>query len=200
MRRFCASLAPSFRNDDEVNRPFGNSPVASVGGVEEVRVNLELVPFANPHVLDRPKSRRLMPSARRMLRPALPIGFCTVAAREQRPPPAAWISRTVMLERSRFVFRNGRIEVPTRLPGTTPPGSLPFSTVKGAPDCSVRNPLTCQPPRTLPTTPCCCAEHRQLEDAVDAEALRTVVGGAARARCADRRGSAGMRSRRSWRR
>src|SRR6188474_1082550 len=70
-----------------------------------------------------PKSTRLRPSDRRIFRPAFPTRCPEESPRKRFAPPAAKISLIVMLDRSRFVFRFGRIGFPELL------GSEPSETV-----------------------------------------------------------------------
>src|SRR6266511_469439 len=74
-----------------------------------------------------PKSTRLRPSDRRIFRPAFPTRCPGEGARKRFAPPAAKISLIVMPDRSKFVFRFGRIGFPD------PVGSEPSVTAKGAP-------------------------------------------------------------------
>src|SRR5436305_9108843 len=74
-----------------------------------------------------PKSTRLRPSDRRIFRPAFPTRCPGESTRKRLAPPAAKISLIVMLDRSKFVFRFGRIGFPD------PVGSEPSVKVKGAP-------------------------------------------------------------------
>src|SRR5215204_2490845 len=71
-----------------------------------------------------PKSTKLRPSDRRIFRPAFPIRCAVDGSRKRFAPPAAKISLIVMLDRSKFVFRFGRMGFPDTV------GSEPVVTVK----------------------------------------------------------------------
>src|SRR6266851_2637604 len=111
-----------------------------------------------------PKSMLLIPSARKMLRPALPtrspghpvvvFGAPHKVLKSERPPAATSCS-TDMPEIGRVVFKLGRMALPTKpsIPLNAPVGSEPFSGVKGAPLWSEKDEFTCQPPSRRPIGP-----------------------------------------------
>src|SRR5215831_5373290 len=119
-------------------------------------------------VLDKLTSICPIPSLRRILRPTFPVRwpglhvFVPVTTthggnvlNSERHP--AWINSSIdIFETSRFVFRLGRMALPTTpsMPPSTASGSLPFNGVNGEPLCRVRNELTCQPLRMCETRGC----------------------------------------------
>src|SRR5215203_3958031 len=103
----------------------------------------------------------LIPSERRMFRPALPTRCAAVIVLNSERPPAASISSTLIDDRSSDVFRFGLIALPTsdEMLASAIAGSEPFNGVNGEPLCKENCELSCQPPRTSPLTPFCSRNH-----------------------------------------
>src|SRR6185503_8645564 len=99
-----------------------------------------------------PKSMLLIPSERRVFRPALPTRCAHVIVLNNERPPAWSISSTLIDERSSDVFRLGRIALPTsdEILASAIAGSEPFNGVNGEPLCSENCEFSCQPPSTRP--------------------------------------------------
>src|SRR5262245_40176587 len=158
IRRLPPLVAHWFRKFAELIRPSG---IPKFRVLVALNISMRIWMFwrlTNRVFLMIPMSTFSMPSARSELRGTLPtrspaqvgLGF-PHNARKSDAPPAARSSSIVMLDRSRFEFKLGRMAFPTSpsIPARAPVGSEPFSTVNGAPLWKVKNALSCQPPRTF---------------------------------------------------
>ena len=115
----------------------------------------------------------LIPSERRMFRPAFPTRCAAVIGPEQRTSTSATTSSTLIDERSSVVFRFGRMALPTSDEMlASAAGSEPLSGVKGDPLCSENCELTCQPPRHPSTL--LITVDRQLVHKVSGNAMRAI--------------------------
>lgn len=162
--RFPPSVAHWLRKAAELIAPFGTPKLRWLSALNISALIWKRILSVIWVFLIIPKSTLSISSARKMLRPAVPMRcaavtklnkfghllFATVA------PQAARISGIDIFE---FIvpIKFGRIAFPTKplMPDKAPAGSEPFSTVKGAPLWKVKNEFICQPPKTLPTKPCC---------------------------------------------
>src|SRR5678815_596505 len=92
----------------------------------------------------------LIPSERRMFRPAFPTRCAAVIGRNNERPPACSICSTLIDDKSSVVFRFGLMAFPTKaeILASVAAGSEPFRGVKGEPLCSENCELNCQPPST----------------------------------------------------